>query len=221
MDLHKYEQFEIEVLEKLNSGRFLDPLVFGGGTMLRLCWGLPRYSVDLDFWFIKDICYDEFFDKIRGYLSQWYELTDSAIKFYSIVLELRSSEYPSKLKIEVRKGHIICDFEQRIAFSPYAEKQVLLTAHTLKQALSNKIDAALDRKIIRDFFDIEFLLRQGLVLDADKDGLERLKEIIGSFKERDFKVTLGSLLDKENRDYYIANGFSFLLAKINERLSMG
>ncbi|MCD6228087.1 MAG: nucleotidyl transferase AbiEii/AbiGii toxin family protein [Candidatus Omnitrophica bacterium] len=52
-NLHKHEIFEIEVLEKLNNARFLEPLVFGGGTMLRLCWGLPRYLVDLDFWFIK------------------------------------------------------------------------------------------------------------------------------------------------------------------------
>jgi hypothetical protein len=49
-DLIKQEQFELEVLDRLQSGRFLDRLVFGGGTMLRLCYGLDRYSVDLDFW---------------------------------------------------------------------------------------------------------------------------------------------------------------------------
>ena len=49
----KHEIFEIEVLEKLNNGRFLEPLVFGGGTMLRLCYDLNRHSTDLDFWFIK------------------------------------------------------------------------------------------------------------------------------------------------------------------------
>ncbi len=29
--------------------------------------------------------------------------------------------------------------------------------------MKNKVKAALDRKDIRDFFDIEFLLRQGIV----------------------------------------------------------
>ena len=51
-DLIKQEQFELEVLDRLQSGRFLDRLVFGGSTMLRLCFGLDRYSVDLDFWLL-------------------------------------------------------------------------------------------------------------------------------------------------------------------------
>ena len=52
-DLIKQEQFELEVLDRLKSGRFLDRLAFGGGTMLRLCHGLDRYSVDLDFWLLN------------------------------------------------------------------------------------------------------------------------------------------------------------------------
>ncbi len=44
-DLIKHEQFELEVLDTLNSGKFLANLVFCGGTMMRLCFGLDRYSV--------------------------------------------------------------------------------------------------------------------------------------------------------------------------------
>ncbi len=54
-DLIKQEQFEIEVLDRLKSGKFLDKLVFTGGTMLRLCYGLNRFSVDLDFRVYKEI----------------------------------------------------------------------------------------------------------------------------------------------------------------------
>ena len=63
-DLIKQEQFELEVLDRLKSGRFLDRLVFGGGTMLRLCFGLDRYSVDLDFWLLRG----DGFDSRRGFL---------------------------------------------------------------------------------------------------------------------------------------------------------
>lgn len=45
-----HEQFELEILSRMQSGRLLDALVFTGGAMLRLCHGLDRYSVDLDFW---------------------------------------------------------------------------------------------------------------------------------------------------------------------------
>ena len=69
-DLVKQEQFEIEVLDKLNSKRFLECLVFGGGTMLRLCYGLNRFSVDLDFWIVKDLCVSTLFDNIQKYLQK-------------------------------------------------------------------------------------------------------------------------------------------------------
>ena len=218
-NLHKHEIFEIEVLEKLNNARFLEPLVFGGGTMLRLCWGLPRYSVDLDFWFIKKINQKRYFSKLKEYLSSLYELTDSNIKFYSLLFEIRTANYPNRLKIEIRKETEPCDFEQKIAFSPYATRQVALRVHTLGQTLRNKIAAALDRKDIRDCFDIEFLLRQGLSLEADIDKLNKLKILLLSFKERDYKVTLGSLLDEKVRKYYSINKFDYLLAKINEQIS--
>ena len=62
MDIfRKHEIFEIEMLEKLKNNRLLEPLVFGGGTMLRLCYELKRYSVDLDFWFIKKIPIKNYF----------------------------------------------------------------------------------------------------------------------------------------------------------------
>ena len=50
----QHEILEIGVLDKLKRAKILDDLVFGGGTMLRLCHEMKRYSVDLDFWRIKD-----------------------------------------------------------------------------------------------------------------------------------------------------------------------
>ncbi|NIW13748.1 MAG: hypothetical protein GWN31_07430, partial [Candidatus Thorarchaeota archaeon] len=47
----------MEVLQWLRSKGSLRPLVFGGGTMLRLCHEMPRYSLDMDFWFYKEVDY--------------------------------------------------------------------------------------------------------------------------------------------------------------------
>ena len=102
-DLIKQEKFELEVLDKLNSKRLLNDLVFGGGTMLRLCFGLNRFSVDLDFWIIKDIDTDKLFNDLRDYLSGFYKLTNSANKFYTLLFEIRAKDYPGRLKIEIRK----------------------------------------------------------------------------------------------------------------------
>lgn len=214
--LKKHEVFEIEVLEALKNEKLLESVVFGGGTMLRLCYELNRYSADLDFWIAKKINPAVYFNKLQGFLIGRYELTDAKIKFNSLLLEIRSKDYPKRLKIEIRKGVKNCDMEERIAFSKYSLKQVILKVHTLKQTMKNKIEAALDRGEIRDFFDLEFLLRRGIPMEISKQQKNSLKVKIGKFKDRDFKVILGSILDTDMRQYYIKNKFNFL----NEKLSL-
>ncbi len=212
--LSKHEIFEIEALEKLKNGDFLRPLVFVGGTMLRLCYELSRYSTDLDFWFVKKTNYTVYFNKLKEYLARDYEITDAWIKSNTLLLEIRGKNYPKRLKIEIRKELKDLDFQEKIAFSKYGTTQVILKAATLEQAMKNKIKAALDRKDIRDFFDIEFILRQGIMLPSSKKESSELKAIVSEFKDNDYKVALGSLLDSETRKYYVKNKFDYLLSKI-------
>ncbi len=62
---HPHEVFEIEVLDRLQRARVLENLVFGGGTMLRLCHELNRYSVDMDFWFIRDVLKNDLLMRVQ------------------------------------------------------------------------------------------------------------------------------------------------------------
>ncbi|MCX5706026.1 MAG: nucleotidyl transferase AbiEii/AbiGii toxin family protein [Candidatus Omnitrophica bacterium] len=206
--------FEIEVLERLKSAKLLDGLVFGGGTMLRLCYDLNRYSTDLDFWFVKKVEAGKYLSKARDHLSRDFEITDFAVKYYSALLELRSPRYPKRLKIEIRKSGGKGDFQERIAFSQYDTRQVVLRVFTLEEIMKRKIGAALDRKDIRDFFDLEFLLRKGIKLVLIERKKEELSKTVRAFKPRDFKVGLGSLLDSDTRQFYVNNGFSYLLSKL-------
>lgn len=210
-----HEKFEIEVLDKLKSAHLLQPLVFGGGTMLRLCHDLDRYSVDLDFWFVKSVNTEEYFKKIKTLLKKEYELTDAQIKFYTLLLEIKSANFPRKLKIEIRKEIKDDDYQDKIAYSKFSNSQVLLRAHTLQQAIKNKINAILERNEIRDAFDIEFLLRKGINLpETNSDTKLKIIKKIDSFSDNDFKVKLGSILTAEKRNYYIQNRFSFLIEKL-------
>jgi len=216
MDTFKqHEVFEIEVLDRMNSAKMLDPLVFGGGSMLRLCHELNRYSVDLDFWFVKKVSQNDFFDKGIKTFEKYYEITDAQIKRYTILFELRSSQYPKRLKIEIRRELKDCDYQQDIAFSKFSTKQVVLKTHTLDQTINNKIEAFLDRGEIRDCFDIEFMLRRGVEIPRmDEKQSIAFRKKLALLKERDFKVKLGSILETDARDYYIANRFHYLQEKL-------
>lgn len=218
--LQNLEVLEIKILELLNSIKVLEYLYFGGGTMLRLCHNLNRYSTDLDFWL--DISSDskQIYQSIRKHLADNYKLTDSMNKRNTLLFELKSPSVSRSLKIEIRKEQKEFDWEYKIAFSRFTTQQVMVKALTLDQMMKNKFEALLSRKIIRDAFDIEFLLMRGIELPSDKSLLKAALQIISNFKEQDFKVTLGSILDEKDRKFYLANKFNLLKEEITKRLNI-
>jgi hypothetical protein len=217
--LQDLEVLEIEVLELFNSIKVLDYLYFGGGTMLRLCHNLNRYSTDLDFWLDTKSDSKKIYSECKNFLSANYQLTDSANKKFTILFELKAPSVTRSLKIEIRKEQLDFSWERKIAFSKYTNKQVLIKGLTLEQMMNNKIGALLSRKLIRDAFDLEFLLMRGVDLPNDMEKLEQLLKTINNFKEQEYKVTLGSILEEKDRKYYLENRFKFLKEELTKSIN--
>ncbi len=218
--LQSLEIFEIEVLDYLNSIKILDSLYFGGGTMLRLCHNLNRYSTDLDFWLDNKSDPKAVYLRCKESFEQNFKLIDSANKRYTLVFELKSSIANRSLKVEMRKEQTAFKWERKIAFSKFTTKQVMVKALTLEQMMSNKIEALLSRKIVRDAFDIEFLLMRGVNLPPDKNNLKAVLKIIDNFKEQDYKVVLGSILEKKDREFYLKNRFKLLKEELIKSINI-
>jgi predicted nucleotidyltransferase component of viral defense system len=213
--LQDHENFEMSLLQWLRSKRFLEPLVFGGGTMLRLCHELPRYSLDMDFWFFKETDYPRFYKRVCDVLAKEHDVTDAQEKYYSLLFEIRRAREEPRLKIEIRKKIAPTGFsEERIAFSPYFPTQVLVRAFTLRQMFQNKVHALIDRGEIRDAFDLEFLVRKGVSIELGEQQSRKVRERLKGFKKRDFDVKLGSILLPELREYYRENRFRYLEEKL-------
>lgn len=217
-DLIKHEQFELEVLDRLQSGRFLANLIFGGGTMLRLCHGLDRYSADLDFWVTKDIDWAKFYRGLEKYLPQFYKLADSANKHFTILFELKSPQFPRSLKIEIRKEARVIKTDTSIAYSSNSTAQIMLKTVALEEMMKSKIEAFLSRREIRDVYDIEFLLKRGIALNADKETLDKLFAGLKKLSKSDFSAKLGSLLGASQRKYYKENKFRILEIHLQDKL---
>ena len=207
----------MEVLDRLNSGKFLSGLIFTGGTMMRLCFGLNRFSVDLDFWLADKVDVKKLYEGLAKELGKFYELTDSAEKFYTLLFELRSPRYPRRLKIEIRKEKKKIKTESAIAYSKYTNRQVILNVVSLSEMMKAKIDAFLDRKEIRDVFDIEFLLKKGVKLDAPQKKLGELLKGIDALTKNDYDVKLAAVLEEEQRKYYMKENFKILKAAIENK----
>lgn len=217
-DLITQEQFEMEVLDRLNSMRFLEALTFGGGTMLRLCHGLDRYSVDLDFWLVDPLHAEDLFYGLKSNLARHYTLMDASYKHFSLLFELGAASYSRSLKIEIRKDPGQSDTEPAIAYSPHSNRQVLLRAMTLDQMMLLKTRALLDRGEIRDAYDMEFMVKRGVAPAAEAEVLEKLLQRINAFSKIDYSSRLGSLLEPEKRSYYREQNFRILKNAIQDRL---
>ncbi len=140
-DLIEQERFELEVADKLKSARLLERLVFGGGSMLRLCFGLNRYSVDLDFWLKETTDTRILFQETKERLEADYTITDSADKFNPLLFEIKSEKYPRRLKIEIRKELKDAVIEPAIAYSSQANLQVYIDVVSLQDMMRLKIAA--------------------------------------------------------------------------------
>lgn len=218
-DLIRQEQFELEVLDKLNSKRLLSHVVFCGGTMLRLCHGLNRFSVDLDFWVTEEIDEDSFFADVRECLEKSYEIKDAASKFHTILFEIASKDYPRSLKIEIRREAKKIATEKAIAYSPHSNVQVILSVVRLDDLMKSKVGAFLSRNEIRDIFDMEFLLKKGIGFDGVPDDvLRKVAQDMEKLNKHDYGARLGSLLEAKERAYYTKENFKILKAAIRERL---
>jgi len=214
-DLILHEQFELEILSRMQSGRLLDALVFTGGTMLRLCHGLERYSVDLDFRAPKNgMDWTRYARSLKEHLSRDYRVVDAANKRYSIVVELKSPAYPRSLKIEIRKDVSAVKTEMNIAYSPASTIQVIVKTVALDEMMKMKIEAFLNRKEIRDAYDLEFLINRGIKFGADAKTAGRLLTGVEELGKKDFSVKLGALLPADLRKYYRQNGFKILRTEL-------
>lgn len=214
-ELREHEIFELEVLENLGKAGFLKRLVFGGGTMMRLCHGLPRYSVDLDFWFSKKVIYSSFDSALLRFFRDRYRMTDAKNKHYSLLYEFKGSS-PRKLKIEIRKEIIKTGLESQIAYSPFSTRQVLVRALSLEESAKRKLLAMASRNEIRDYFDLEFMLRRGVEVHWPESAKAAILRRIHEFKKSDFSGILGALLEKDLRVYYSQRGFSYLVERISQ-----
>lgn len=222
-ELNRHEEFEMLVLDAMRKSRALEQLIFGGGTMLRLCYDLPRYSIDFDFYLKKD---REAFLPWAKRLTETCralgaEITDQWEKKNTFLWELRMPPYPRRLKIEIRKEVSQAqETELAIAHSLYSSLQVRLRVLTLHQMWLNKTAALSDRREIRDAYDLEFLSQRGAgdFLSLEKEQLKKLLQLLDLFSTQEFRVILGGVLQKEERERVLSSRFGYLRSKITSAI---
>ncbi len=87
------EFWEILILNEISKRRWSENLIFKGGTALRLAYGSPRFSDDLDFSISGKLKTDDVFKFARDVSDEFgIEILDAWEKRETIICEFRINE---------------------------------------------------------------------------------------------------------------------------------
>jgi predicted nucleotidyltransferase component of viral defense system len=158
------EYWELIVLKGLYESPFGRYLIFKGGTALRLTYGSPRFSEDLDFSLSKDTLKRKFSSLVKKILSPFSELsiTDLEEKYYTYLAEIKVTQnylpFPFRIKIEISKREIKdYQWELKLLSSPALVIQVIGQVATLEQIYKDKLACLKGRAKPKDLFDLWYV----------------------------------------------------------------
>lgn len=191
---NKFQTTKINVLREYVQHIFLssfyrtngsEKILFKGGTAYRIAYKSPRFSEDLDFSAgkidikeIEKIMVNVLEDLSNNGLACEIEESKGTSGGYlaKLFTTLQNENVPINIQIslrqKLRKEHDIFD-----VINEYIPTYTVLLL-SKDVMIDEKIQAALTRSKPRDFYDIYFLLKNGLLTSGQKDQLLQVKNIL-------------------------------------------
>ena len=164
------EEYELLILRGLLEQELGSMLVFKGGTALRLAYGSPRFSDDLDFSATAPIA-GKAFARAAGDAARPFPqitLVEALPKRFTLLAlyRVRDPSLPSAFSIRVEastrrerweQGR---DFDLRLLTSPVTPVSVLARVATLERLWADKEAALANRRQPRDLYDLWFIAQK-------------------------------------------------------------
>ena len=227
------EYFQHVFLAELYKLPDAEKLLFKGGTALRIVYGSPRFSEDLDF-SLFGITQNKTRTFVEGlFVHVLAEMAHADIKIelgdkigatsggYFGVASFRMFEYPPisvEINVSSRNGRGVIGEVDSIANNFVPTYTIIHLPQT--EIVEEKIfDALVKRKKPRDFYDLYIIMRKGMIsLDQKKKLAEIKNNIILDAKQINFKNELGTFLPIDQQG--IIRDFSATLEReLNGQLS--
>jgi predicted nucleotidyltransferase component of viral defense system len=178
-------------------------IYFKGGTALRLIYGSPRFSEDLDF-SSTNTSFKEIETGIEKTLTRIdregtsCEIIESkkTTGGHIAIIKFVSQENEIRLKIEISLRNEEASGEIKTIASDYIPPYIVI-ALSEKILLAQKIQALMTRAKPRDFYDLYFMLRKNMFHDEKK---YKFQEILNSVRKTEisFKRELETFLPKSH-----------------------
>lgn len=227
------EYFQHIFLSELYKLPETEKLLFKGGTALRIIYGSPRFSEDLDFSlfgvlhnetkiFIEDLFIKVLTEMERvGIKVEIGEKSNTTSGGYFGVATFKLFDYQLigvEINISERNGRNVKGEIDSVTNN-------FTTAYNLvhlpqEELVGEKIFSALvERKKPRDFYDLYFIMRKGMLSSEQKKKLSEIKDnIVNWAGQIDFRAELGAFLPTDQQS--IIRDFPRALeAELNRQLA--
>ena len=156
------ENIIIEVVQALAKSSAGSQIAFKGGTALKLFYDLPRYSEDIDYDFLPDTSALDLFDSIRNlFRKKRWEITDEAVKHYTLLLELRFTGPERNFHVKVE----ISTREKKLNTTVLSLRGVPVLILEPSFLMTEKLLTFIERQAGRDIFDAWFILKNAYPLN--------------------------------------------------------
>jgi len=186
-------------------------IMFKGGTALRFIYGSPRFSEDLDFSVFNIESH-----KVRSFVEDLFTKVLVEIERVGIKVELGPKPGPTSEGYYGEASFKIYDYPPvtvSINVSVRNERQITGEIETIANdfvptyniyrlpqelLVEEKIDALLERKKARDFYDIYYIMRKNLLAAEQKKRLIEIQNLIETI-DIDYKTELSPFLPQDQQ----------------------
>jgi len=184
------EYWELIILKGLYESSLGRYLIFKGGTALRLTYGSPRFSEDLDFSLIKNALKGKFSSLVKKMIAPFPELslTDLEEKYYTYLAEMKVTQnylpFPFRIKIEISKRQTKgYQWELKLLSSPATVIQVMGQVATLEQIYKDKLACLEGRAKPKDLFDLWYISEKLKIPYSSKKMSIKKQELIRDLRK--------------------------------------
>lgn len=208
IDVNKHKFFMLQILKDIYSDiELANCLGFKGGTALMFFYGLPRFSVDLDFNLLDPAKEKPVYEKVRKILLKYGKIFDEAMKFYGPIIVLDYGAGERKLKVEI---------SNRMWPDHYETKNLLginMKVMTAPDMFAHKLCALLDRSEVtnRDIFDSWFFMQSRTPINREivesrmemplADYIQKCIDHLEGMSDRGLLNGMGELMDDETKKF--------------------
>jgi len=204
LDINNHKLYLFQILKEIYEDKEMSgSLGFKGGTALMFFYGLPRFSVDLDFNLLHPEKEDIIYEKVRNILLKHGTIHDEAKKFFGIICVLDYGKRERKLKVEISNRNFNDKYEIKNLLG------INVQVMTSPDMFAHKLCAILDRETItnRDIFDCWWFMNNKTALNKTivekrmkmplADYLQQCINVLESMSDKGLLNGLGELMSED------------------------